>query len=118
MEKGQQFEGYDESKDWELDFPNPSRRYTVITHHGDRANPEVRRRHFNTFEQAKAYGNSLAWSDDILPNPDMHYTEKDGYSAAIWGPDDRSHSNKWGVILHTTKDKGRWRPYRDGYDAP
>lgn len=99
-----------ESDDWELDYPNPNRRYTVVSHHGaDRDNPEVRKAHFNTFEQAKEYGKSLYWN--AIPNPSMSYTEKDGYSAAVY---DRDTKNHWGVILHGTKHKGRWRPYRDG----
>ena len=111
MSRSDEFaEGYNRSDDWELGYPNPNRRYTAVTHHGDRDAPEVRKAHFNTFEQAKAYGLSQAWK--VLPNPDMSYTEeKDGYSSAIY---DRETGNHWGVILHTTKVNGRWRPHRDG----
>jgi hypothetical protein len=102
--------GYNKADDWELEYPNPNRRYTVVTHHGDRANPEIRRAHFNTYEQARAYGASLARSGDTIPNPDMEFTEKQGYAGSVWGED---RWNRWGVILHMTKDKGRWRPWRE-----
>ncbi len=112
IERSEQFEGYDESRDWEKDYPNPNRRYTVVTHHMDREHPEVRKAHFNTFEQARAYGVSLAFTNDIVPNPDMHYSEeRDGRQAAVY---DRRTGNQWGVILKSAKVNGRWRPHRDG----
>lgn len=103
-------EGYDRSKDYELDRPNPNRRYTVVSHHGaDRDNPEVRKQHFDTFAQAQAYGQAnLPWK--AIPNPNMSYTEKDGYSGSIW---EHNHTdNKWGVVLKSVKRNGRWVPDR------
>jgi hypothetical protein len=80
----------------------PGRQFTVVTEHSVKSSPgkrRARKSHFDTYEEAKAHGDTLdpmaGGPDDTMPNISDKWQQHKGYERGLF-----SGPNKYGVVIN------------------